>query len=243
MRNLRARSSTNWFRPVTPPAPAAAQAAGCAPSDTKIPSGGRLRTAPSPGSEAATLASDEICKGDEDRLERLSNSPTSDEVMRFLIELRCEKLRPQLLSLAEQVDDKAPPRRRGRGSQTPPQASFRKIPELVVRRRPCRRRECERPNLRRASPTTSLRAAFSRDATRTRWTAPNLPQLLLALFGEDPRNSATARRLAYRWRAGGPKRRSESVTKVHPRRAAVGRPPQSTTGFWPPSMDRVTPVM
>ena len=63
---------------------------------------------PSTGSEAATVASDEICRGDEDRLQRLSNSPTSDGVIRLLIELRCEKLRPQLLSLAKRLDDKAP---------------------------------------------------------------------------------------------------------------------------------------
>src|ERR1700730_23286 len=58
--------------------------------------------------DAATLAHDEICRGDEDRLQRLSNSPTSDGVIRLLIELRCEKLRPQLVSLAKRLDDKAP---------------------------------------------------------------------------------------------------------------------------------------
>ena len=36
------------------------------------------------------------------------DSPTSDGVIRLLIELRCEKLRPQLLSLAKRLEDKAP---------------------------------------------------------------------------------------------------------------------------------------
>jgi hypothetical protein len=55
---------------------------------------------PSHPSEIATLASDEICKHDGD----LSNSPTSDEAMRFLAELRCEKLRPELFRLTERLD-------------------------------------------------------------------------------------------------------------------------------------------
>ena len=46
--------------------------------------------------------------GDEDRLEQLSKSPTGDGVIRFLIELRCEKLRPRLLRLAERLDDQPP---------------------------------------------------------------------------------------------------------------------------------------
>ena len=42
----------------------------------------------SPPPEVATHPSDEICKRDEERLGRLSKSPTSDEAMRFLAELR-----------------------------------------------------------------------------------------------------------------------------------------------------------
>jgi hypothetical protein len=54
------------------------------------------RTAGAPG---ANLASDEVCKRDEERLARLRRSPSSDEAARFAEELSCEKLRPQLLAL------------------------------------------------------------------------------------------------------------------------------------------------
>src|ERR1700733_8440850 len=87
---------------------AAAQAPDRAPPDTKIPSDDASPPQPSAGPEAATLASDEICRGDEDRLEKLSNNLTSDGVIRFLIELRCENLRPQLISLAERLKTPAP---------------------------------------------------------------------------------------------------------------------------------------
>ena len=95
--------------PMTPPAPTpAAPAPDTGAADTAIPSGNVPPPLPSTGSDAATVASDEICSGDEDRLQRLSDSPTSDGVIRLLIELRCEKLRPQLVSLAKRLDDKAP---------------------------------------------------------------------------------------------------------------------------------------
>ena len=95
-----------------PPAPAAAQASNGRSSDTKTPSEVASPGRPSQPSEVATLASDEICKRDEDRLQRLSNSPTSDEAMQFLSELRCEKLRPELFRLTEHLDYQAPRRRR-----------------------------------------------------------------------------------------------------------------------------------
>jgi hypothetical protein len=69
-------------RAVTPLAPAAAPRQDGAPSDTKITRGVVSATPPSAGSEAATLVSAETCKGDEDRLEQLSKSPTSDGVIR-----------------------------------------------------------------------------------------------------------------------------------------------------------------
>ena len=46
--------------------------------------------------------------GDAEGLERLSHSPTSDVAMRFLTELRCEKLRPELFRLTERLDYQAP---------------------------------------------------------------------------------------------------------------------------------------
>ena len=101
-----ARSELDKLLPVEkPPAPVAAQASNGGSSDTKTPSEDTSPDRPSPRSE---VASDEICKRDEDRLQRLSNSPTSDEAMRFLTELRCEKLRPELFRLTEHLDYQAP---------------------------------------------------------------------------------------------------------------------------------------
>ena len=80
-----------------PPALVAAQGSL---SDIKTPSEDTSSDQP--------VASDEICKRDEDGLERLSHSPTSDEAMRFLTELRCEKLRPELFRLTEHLDYQAP---------------------------------------------------------------------------------------------------------------------------------------
>ena len=94
--------------PVTPPAPPTVQALDRGPPETKAASEVVSPPPPSAESETAAIASDEICRGDEDRLEQLSDRLTSDGVIRFLIELRCEKLRPQLLRLAERLDDKAP---------------------------------------------------------------------------------------------------------------------------------------
>ena len=82
-----------------------AQASDGGLSDMKTPSEDTSSDQPSPRSE---VASDEICRRDEDRLERLSNGPTTDEAMRFLTELRCEKLRPELFRLTERLDYQAP---------------------------------------------------------------------------------------------------------------------------------------
>jgi hypothetical protein len=50
------------------------------------------------------VASDEICRRDEERLERLSHSRSNDDAVRFLTELRCETLRPELVRLTERLD-------------------------------------------------------------------------------------------------------------------------------------------
>ena len=147
----------------------ARRAGGCAGAGSLAPPRRKFRARSSPHpchrqeSEAATVASDEICRGDEDRLEQLSDSPTSDGVIRFLIELRCEKLRPQLLRLAES------------GWTTRPRGRRRRCSRRVFCKRPrqnrslrrstlCRRRECERTNRRVSLAQASLRAAFSRNA-------------------------------------------------------------------------------
>jgi hypothetical protein len=176
--------------PMTPSAPTAAQAPDTGAADTTIPSGNVPPPLPSTGSDAATVASDEICSGDEDRLQRLSDSPTSDGVIRLLIELRCEKLRPQLVSLAKRLDDKAPAAPADAGQD----ASSSVLPGPVASTPPL-----PPPRMRANEPSKRLRSTLSSHGVEpkrhaTRWTAPNLPQLLLAFFGGGPRNSTGIRR-------------------------------------------------
>jgi hypothetical protein len=176
--------------PMTPAAPTAAQAPDTGPANTRISSGNVPPPLPSTGSDASTLASDEICSGDEDRLQRLSDSPTSDGVIRLLIELRCEKLRPQLLSLAKRLHERA--------SATPADAaqdaSSSVLPGPVASTPPL-----PPPRMRTNEPSKRLRSTLSSRGVElkrhaTRWTAPNLPELLLAFFGGGPRNSTGVRR-------------------------------------------------
>jgi hypothetical protein len=70
-----------------PPARVPAQAPNGGSLDTKTPSEFASLDRPS----RSEVASDEICKRDEDRLQRLPNSQISDEAMRFLNELRAKK--------------------------------------------------------------------------------------------------------------------------------------------------------
>ena len=192
---------------------AAAQAPDRAPPDTKIPSDVASPPQPSAGPEAATLASDEICRGDEDRLEKLSNNLTSDGVIRFLIELRCEKLRPQLISLAERLktpapkaaaadpvlaerlDDKAPAAAGDPAHGV--SASISPEPDVSTINPPLPpKRAAEPPNKSRPS-IVSGGVPPRRPASAS--TAPSLPPILLALFGEHPKSSARF----HRTRAGG----------------------------------------
>jgi hypothetical protein len=175
--------------PMTPAAPTAAQAPDAGAADTTIPSGNVPPPLPSTESDAASVASDEICRGDEDRLQRLSDSPTSDGVIRLLIELRCEKLRPQLLSLAKGLDDKAPA-----PADAAQDAPTGVLPGPVVSSPPL-----PPPRSLVNEPSKRLRSTLSSRGVEpkhhaTRWTAPNLPQLLLAFFGGGPRNSTGVRR-------------------------------------------------
>jgi hypothetical protein len=192
---------------------AAAQAPDRAPPDTKIPSDVASPPQPSAGPEAATLASDEICRGDEDRLEKLSNNLTSDGVIRFLIELRCENLRPQLISLAERLktpapkaaaadpvlaerlDDKAPAAAGDPAHGV--SASISPEPDVSTINPPLPpKRAAEPPNKSRPS-IVSGGVPPRRPASAS--TAPSLPPILLALFGEHPKSSARF----HRTRAGG----------------------------------------
>jgi hypothetical protein len=199
--------------PVTPPATAAAQAPGRAPPDTKMSSDAASPPQPSAESEAATLASDEICRGDEDRLEKLSNNLTSDGVIRFLIELRCEKLRPQLISLAERLKTPAPKAAAADpvlaerlDDKTPAaagdpahgvSASISPEPDVSTINPPLPpKRAAEPPNKSRPS-IVSGGVPPRRPASAS--TAPSLPPILLALFGEHPKSSARF----HRTRAGG----------------------------------------
>jgi hypothetical protein len=173
--------------PMTPPAPTAPQAPDIGAADTKVPSE-NVPPAPSTESDAATLAADEICRGDEDRLQRLSNSPTSDGVIRLLIELRCEKLRPQLVSLAKGLDDKAPA-----PADAAQDAPTDVLPGPVVSSPPLPppRSLANEPSKRLRSTLSSRSVETKRHPTQS--TAPNLPQFLLAFFGGGSRNSTVRR--------------------------------------------------
>jgi hypothetical protein len=181
--------------PVTPPAPASVLTLDRGPPETKIPSEVVSPRLPSAESETAAFASDEICRGDEDRLEQLSDRPTSDGVIRFLIELRCEKLRPQLLRLAERLDDKAP--KTAADAAPDPSSSISPEPIVSTTDPPLPPRRAVEPQNKARSSVDSRGVQPRRHASSS--TAPNLPPILLALFGEQPTNSAAFRRT----RAGG----------------------------------------
>ena len=159
-----------------PPAPVAAQASL---SDIKTPSEDTSSDQPSPRSE---VASDEICRRDEDGLERLSHSPTSDEAMRFLTELRCEKLRPEVFRLTERLDYQAP---------TAADLAIQSPSSWVAPAQVGRWRATEPQN--KTHWSVSSRSLQSRRHAN-RWAAPSLPPILLALLGKQPRNSPAFRR-------------------------------------------------
>jgi hypothetical protein len=158
----------------TPTAPEPVQASNGGPPETKIPKETTSASQPSLGS-GATLATDEVCGSDEDRLERLSNSRSSDEAMRFLTKLRCEKLPPQLPTERPDYPDPMP-------AAVATQGPF----STVVQAGAASRRAIEpdnRPHWRVASrsPQPRRRAA--------RWVAPSLPPILMALFDTTRRTS------------------------------------------------------
>ena len=159
-----------------PPAPMAAQASL---SDIKTPSEDTSSDQPSARSE---VASDEICRRDAEGLERLSHSPTSDVAMRFLTELRCEKLRPELFRLTERLDYQAP---------TAADLAIQSPSSWVAPAQVGRWRATEPQN--KTHWSVSSRSPQSRRHAN-RWAAPSLPPILLALLGKQPRNSPAFRR-------------------------------------------------
>jgi hypothetical protein len=175
----------------TAPAPVVAQASSVGSSDTKTPSQDTSLGQPSPGSEAATLGSDEICRRDEDRLDRLSDSPTSDEATRFLTELRCEKLGPELFRLTERLDYQTPTAA-DVATQSP---SSRVGPAQVARWRATELRNKTHWSVSSHSLQPRRQANW--------WAGPSLPPILLALLGEQPRNSTAFRRARARGGSGG----------------------------------------
>ena len=158
----------------TPPAPEPVQASNNGSPEMKTPSEAASASQPSPGSEVATPTTDEVCGRDEDRLEQLSNSRSSDEAMRFLSELRCERLRPQLFRLTERLDYQDPT-----PAAVATQSTSSKVAELGV----AGRRATE-PLNRTHSRVASRSLQWRRQANR--W-VPKLPPILMALFGETPR--------------------------------------------------------
>ena len=177
-----ARAEIDKLAPVEkPPAPAAAQALNGESVDTKasdeVASPGR----PFQPSEVAALASDVICKRDEDRLQQLSDGPTRGEAMQFLTELRCEKLRPELFRLTERLDYQAP------SAAVAAQSHPSNVAETGV----AGRRATEPQNRTRwRVASRSLRPR----RRANRWVAASVPPILLALFGEQPRHSTAFRR-------------------------------------------------
>ena len=183
----------------TPPAPELVQASNNGSPEMKTPSEAATPSQPSLGSEA-TLATDEVCRRDEDRLQRLSNSRSSDEAMRFLTELRCEKLLPQLFRLTERLDYPDP------------------MPAAVATQDPSSTFATQNPSSRVVQAKVTSGIALARVArwgasepqNRARWsiashspqqrrrangwTGSSLPPIFLALFGEQPRNSTTFQR-------------------------------------------------
>jgi hypothetical protein len=159
----------------TPPAPELVQPSNNGSPEMKTPSEAASPSQSPPGSEVATPTTDEVCRRDEDRLERLSNSRSSDEAMRFVTELRCEKLRPQLFRLTERLDY-PDPMSAAVATQGPS--------STVAQADAASRRAIElrnKPHWRVASRSSQPRRRADR------WAASGLPPILMALFDKTRR--------------------------------------------------------
>jgi hypothetical protein len=86
-------------------APIPAQDASTAtPPGAKVESETAYPASPPLGADVVSPASEETCKRDEERLVRLGSNPSGDEALRFVKELACEKLLPQLQRLLHTLD-------------------------------------------------------------------------------------------------------------------------------------------
>ena len=102
--------------------------------------------------------------------------------MRFLTELRCEKLRSEFFRLTEHLDYEAP---------TATDIATQSPSSRVASAQVAKRRATEPQN--KTDWSASSRNLQPR-RQGNRWAAPSLPPILLALFGEQPRNSTAFRR-------------------------------------------------
>ena len=69
--------------------------------------GGAPLASSSPVTEATSGTLDDACKHDKDRLAELQAKPSIEKAMRFGSELRCSKLRPQLLAILDRLGQTA----------------------------------------------------------------------------------------------------------------------------------------
>jgi hypothetical protein len=88
--------------------PAAADVSSAAPSDAPAGNEAERPASSVAGADVASAASDETCKRDEDRLARLRLSASGEQAERFANELGCEKLRPPLPRMMENLGFLAP---------------------------------------------------------------------------------------------------------------------------------------
>jgi hypothetical protein len=184
-----ARAQAERLLAATAPAPATAEVPNGASEDANVTSD-RVGSAPSsPGMEVATLTPDEICNRDGDRLERLRSSPTSDEAARFVNELGCDKLRPQLLALTESL-----------GYASPAPAAAPPSPSAKVGTAPGPRRRATVPPSKMRWTASPRGVQPRRHANRCAftsvcfWRDSSPPAILLALLGEKPKHSSASRR-------------------------------------------------
>ena len=91
--------------PAAPNVSSAASPGAQTENETAHPSAGLA------GANVGSSTSEETCKRDEERLVRLGSNPSGDEALRFVKELGCEKLLPQLQRLLHSPDfDASAPR-------------------------------------------------------------------------------------------------------------------------------------
>lgn len=110
--------------------------------------------------------------------------------MRFLAEVRCEKLRPEIFRLTERLDYQDPSAIIATQSRSP------KVAQAGLQ-------VGERLSLTISRAGVWLRAALTRRRA-ARWAAPTLPPILMAFFGETRRNSTAFQQIRVGGAGGGP---------------------------------------